>query len=239
MLLFQQHGLAAVMFACIAAPLVAAAVAFLAPKFVSPAGNRLPFLQVVRQIWREGFGLALQGVGLAALTTFASLYFSARGWGHAGWVMSFFGVGFIVTRIAFGQWPDRIGGYRVAFWSFVVEAIGQSMLWLAPNEGVALAGALVTGLGCALIYPALGVEALTRVLPANRGSAMGAFTAFLDIAYGLAGPVAGWVAGHMGYGAVFVLGAACALAGLALVQISRKASRLPPSNPTPNRAAPY
>jgi hypothetical protein len=38
--------------------------------------------------------------------------------------------------------------------------------------------AFVTGLGCALVFPALGVEALKRVLPANRGSAMGAFVAF-------------------------------------------------------------
>ncbi len=60
---------------------------------------------------------------------------------------------------------------------------------------VALGGALVTGLGCALVFPGLGVESLKRVPPANRGSAMGAFVAFLDIAYGLAGPAAGLAAG--------------------------------------------
>jgi hypothetical protein len=34
------------------------------------------------------------------------------------------------------------------------------------------------------------VVALKRMLPANRGSAMGVFVAFLDIAYGVAGPAA-------------------------------------------------
>jgi predicted MFS family arabinose efflux permease len=84
-------------------------------------------------------------------------------------------------------------------------------------EITALAGALVTGLGCALVFPALGVEALKRVLPANRGSAMGAFVAFLDIAYGFAGPAAGLIAGDFGYAAVYLLGAASALLGAALI----------------------
>jgi predicted MFS family arabinose efflux permease len=109
-----------------------------------------------------------------------------------------------------------MGGYRVAMWSLGVEAIGQAMLWFAPGESVALAGALVTGLGCALVFPALGVEALKRVPPANRGSAMGAFVAFLDIAYGISGPVAGLIAGQFGYAAVYLFGTACSLLGAML-----------------------
>ena len=76
--------------------------------------------------------------------------------------------------------------------------------------------AFVTGLGCALVFPALGVEALKRVLPANRGSAMGAFVAFLDI-YGISGPAAGIIDGQFCFAAVYLLGAACALLGGALV----------------------
>src|SRR6202035_3654938 len=101
------------------------------------------------------------------------------------------------------------------------EAIGQAMLWGAHHDLVALAGALVTGLGCPLVFPALGVEALKRVLPANRGSAMGAFVAFLDIAYGLSGPATGLIAGQFGYAAVYLFGAVCALFGAALVITAR------------------
>jgi MFS family permease len=131
--------------------------------------------------------------------------------------MTAFGIGFILVRVALGSLPDRIGGYRVALCSLVTEAVGQAMVWGAPNEITALAGALVTGLGSALVFPALGVEALKRVLPTNRGSAMGAFVAFLDIAYGLAGPAAGPIAGDFGYAAVYLLGAASALLGAALI----------------------
>lgn len=224
MALYQAWGLQAAMAACVATPLIAAAIAFRATPYSAPAGQRLPFHRVVGRIWREGLGLMLQGVGLSGLTAFASLYFAARGWGHAGLVMTAFGIGFIAMRLLLGHLPDRIGGYRVALWSMIVEAAGQAMLWAAPSEGVALAGALVTGLGCALVFPALGVEALKRVPPASRGSAMGGFVAFLDIACGIAGPAAGLVAGQFGFAAVYLLGAGCALLGAALVLASRGAT---------------
>ena len=221
MALYQTYGLEAAMVACVVAPLIAAVIAFREVSYTSPTGPRLPFSRVIGQIWREGLGLMLQGVGLSGLTAFASLYFAARNWGHAGLVMTAFGIGFIFVRAVLGSLPDKVSGYRVALWSLVVEAIGQAMLWGAPNEIVALAGAMVTGLGCALVFPALGVEALKRVLPANRGSAMGAFVAFLDIAYGLSGPAAGVIAGQFGYAAVYQFGAACALLGAALVVTAR------------------
>jgi MFS family permease len=225
MALYQQLGLQVAMATCIVAPLLAVGIAFGATSYVSPAGHRLPFYRVISQIWREGLGLMLQGVGLSGLTAFASLYFAMRGWGHAGLVMTAFGIGFILMRMVFGHLPDRIGGYRVALWSLAIEAVGQAVLWAAPYEVVALAGAFITGLGCALVFPALGVEALKRVLPANRGSAMGAFVAFLDIAYGIAGPAAGLVAGQFGYAAVYLLGAASAIVGAVLVLISRRSAR--------------
>lgn len=223
MALYQVYGLEAAMAACIAAPIVAAVIAMGAASYTTPAGTRLPFYRVIGQIWKEGIGLMLSGVGLSGLTAFASLYFAERGWMHAGLVMTAFGIGFIFMRLVFGHLPDRIGGYRVAFWSLAIEAVGQALLWAAPIEIVALAGAFVTGLGCALVFPALGVEALKRVLPANRGSAMGAFVAFLDIAYGVAGPLAGVIAGQFGYAAVYILGAAAAILGAFLALGSRSA----------------
>jgi MFS family permease len=223
MALYESYGLQAAMIACIVAPLVSAAIAFRATPYISPSGPRLPFYRVVGQIWREGLGLMLQGVGLAGLTAFASLYFAARGWGHAGLVMTAFGIGFIFVRLVLGHLPDKIGGYRVARWSLGIEAIGQVLIWSSSHELAALGGALVTGCGCALIFPALGVEALKRVLPANRGSAMGAFVAFLDIAYGVAGPAAGLVAGLFGYASVYLLGAATAVLGAVLVARVRAA----------------
>ena len=50
---------------------------------------------------------------------------------------------------------------------------------------------------------------------------MGAFVAFLDIAYGFSGPIAGVIAGQFGYAAVYMFGAASSLLGAALVLVAR------------------
>jgi MFS family permease len=78
MALYQGYGPQAVMIACTVAPLIAAVIAFRQVSYTTPAGQRLPFYRVIGQIWREGLGLMLSGVGLSGLTAFASLYFAAR-----------------------------------------------------------------------------------------------------------------------------------------------------------------
>ena len=85
MLLYQGYSLEVAMVACIVAPLTAVAIAMRETSYATPAGPRLPFHKVVGQIWREGVGLMLQGVGLSGLTAFASLYFVARHWNRRAW----------------------------------------------------------------------------------------------------------------------------------------------------------
>jgi hypothetical protein len=64
---------------------------------------------------------------------------------------------------------------------------------------------------------------------------LGAFSAFLDIAYGLAAPAAGLIAGHFGYAAVYLLGGARALLGAALVVTVGSSGRTSTSSTTTNR----
>jgi predicted MFS family arabinose efflux permease len=90
------------------------------------------------------------------------------------------------------------------------------MLWLAPEPHFALAGAALTGFGFALVFPALGVEAVGLVPPASRGAALSAYSVFLDLSLGITGPLAGYIAGEFGYGSVFLFAAVAAAAAVAL-----------------------
>ena len=95
-----------------------------------------------------------------------------------------------------------------------VEAVAQVLLWTAPSPAVAFLGAGLTGAGCSLVFPALGVEAVRRVAPENRGVALGAFSAFQDLAIGSTGPVLGSLAALLGPPVVFLVGSVAALVGV-------------------------
>jgi predicted MFS family arabinose efflux permease len=94
--------------------------------------------------------------------------------------------------------------------SFIVESAGLFVLWSATTHDVALAGAALSGCGFALVFPALGVEALKTVADQNHGAALGVFTGFLDLAMGITGPIAGFIVGKFGYSALFLYGSGAA-----------------------------
>ncbi len=211
--MFHAAGFTAVSVATALLPLVAlGAVLPLAP-VPAAGGTRLPVTDVLGRIWRPGLGLTMSGIGFAAVSTFASLDFADRGWDGAGFPLLAYGVCFVLVRIVAGNLPDRFGGATVAALSMTVEALGQILLWLAPEPTLAFVGAGLTGLGCSLVFPSLGVEAFRRIPPESQGIAIGAFAGFQDVAIGLTGPLLGGVAAAFQPASVFLIGTLAAVVG--------------------------
>jgi MFS family permease len=100
----------------------------------------------------------------------------------------------------------------------LVEAAGQALIWLAPSPMWVFAGAALTGFGYSLVYPGFGVEAVRHVPPQSRGLATGTYTAFLDLALGVANPALGLVANGGGVRRVF-LASALVILGAAAVAL--------------------
>ncbi|WP_454672750.1 MFS transporter [Achromobacter pestifer] len=225
MRLYDATGFAGMAWATVLIPLGALALVLPQRAVRAVGGVRTPFYRVLGMVLLPGLGLALTSVGFGVITAFVSLFFAERGWDGAAWMFSAFGVGFILARVFFAGLPDKLGGARVALVCVVIEAVGQWLIWSGATPAWAYGGALLTGAGYSLAFPAFGVEAVRRVPAASRGAAMGAYVAFLDVALGISGPTAGWLASAQGYGAVYAMGGACALAAVCVAVALRRPAR--------------
>lgn len=224
--LFDHFGFAATMATAAVLPCIGWVMTLWLPAVAAhPDAERPSFLSIVGRIWWHGAIVGLQGIGFAAIGAFFVLYFRDQHWSYAGLGLTAFGVGFVLVRVLFGHMPDRVGGLPVVIVSLAVELIGQILIWTAPHPGFALAGAFLTGLGCSMVFPAMGREVIRLVEPHLRGTALGGFAAFQDIAYGLTGPLAGLLADRAGYSRVYLIGAVGAAAGLAMALYLRRKQR--------------
>jgi MFS family permease len=205
--LYAGYGFRAIALATTLVPLgTLLLVAPLRP--IPPVTRARPaFTQVAGAVWMPGVGLALSSLGYGAIMTFIMLLFAQHGWGQGWLALTGFSVAFVVGRVIFGHLPDRIGGAKVALVCVLIEAAGLALIWLASGPTLALFGAVVNGFGYSLVYPGFGVEAVRRARPESRGLAMGAYTAFLDLALGVANPALGLVASVAGLRAVFLVSA--------------------------------
>src|SRR3954466_13677537 len=186
---------------------------------------------MARIVWMPGLGSAFSCIGFGTMIAFSSLYSVERSWNPVWLLFSTFAVSLTAARLFLGHLPDRRGGAKVALISVLIEATGLALIWLAPSQVFAVVGALLTGCGFALVYPGLGVEAVRRAPPQSRGLAMGAYTAFLDVALGFGRPALGLLAGSAGLPAVF-LATVRVVALAAIIAIWLLASPPPQTDPS-------
>jgi len=186
--------------------------------------QRQPFVKVLGQVTPYGMGLMLGGLGFGSISTFITLYYSYFQWQGAVLGLSVFSILFITGRLIFGNAIRRWGGLRTAIVCLTVETLGLLVLWWAESPAIALTGAGLAGFGFSLVFPALGVEAVSRVPASNKGSALGAYGLFIDLSLGITGPLIGAFAGHFGMRHIYALAMGMVFSGLVLTTTLYKRS---------------
>jgi MFS family permease len=216
----QQHfGFVAIGIVSLLLPLAALPLARLKRATTVEHGERSPFRTVATRVVPYGIGLALGSIGFGCIATFITLFYASHGWDNAALTLTVFGGVFVGVRFVLARTINRFGGYRVAMASLTVEAIGLITLCLASHAWIAITGAAIAGLGFSLVFPALGVEAVHRVPPNSRGSALGVYSVFMDVAMAVTGPLGGWIASGMGYNAIYGFAAVAAMLSIVLTLV--------------------
>jgi MFS family permease len=142
---------------------------------------------------------AAAGLGFEAVGTLAGLYPAV--WG--------------VAQLVTGAMSDRIGRKWLIATGMWVQAIGIVLVALASTYRGFAAGAVLLGLGTAMVYPTLLAAIGDVAHPSWRASAVGVYRLWRDLGYALGALIAGIVADLFGLSqAVLVVALMTFLSGL-------------------------
>lgn len=180
------------------------------------AEKPISFRKALHLVLWHGSALAAGSIGFAAISSFLALYYAAHHWSGAATALAVFGGVFVCIRFFLATQIKRRGGVIVAIISLLVEAMGLIIIGVFPSHASALLGAALTGAGFSLLFPALGVLAVNKAGPANRGAALSAYSVFLDLAIACSGFTLGPIIELSGYPAMFMTSAGCCLIGAAI-----------------------
>ena len=173
--------------------------------------------------------------GVATMSGFLLLGATHAGeLGLEAWSLAFltFGGTVVGCRLAFARLPDRVPPLRLAGLALIGCAAGSALYAAAGDLTTLFAATVVLGVGVAFLTPAVFAAIFAVVEPAERGSAAGTASAFIDLAFGLGPIVLGSVASAAGASAAFAVGAVVALAGAASVAaMPRRGLRQPRTRP--------
>jgi MFS family permease len=168
-----------------------------------------------------GLVLLASTTGMGGFFAFGKLYADSLGMDGAGPIFATLAVIVIVFRSLMPWMPDRLGARRAASTALTFNAAGMVVIGLWAEPAGFYAGTAVFAFGVCFAFPALSTLT-TLSVPANeRGAALGTFSAFLDLGFGAAPVLLGFVAQAAGFNAVFLASAMVAGSGLILLAATR------------------
>ena len=158
------------------------------------------------------------GLGLAEIGVLAAIY-------PATW-----GLGQLIT----GGLSDRVGRKLLIVWGMWIQALAIAGIAVSEGFNGFAFGALLLGVGTAMVYPTLLASIGDVAHPAWRASAVGVYRLWRDLGYAIGALLAGVTADFFGLQAAMWLTAALTL-GSGVVAAARMTETLKPR--VPDRSA--
>ena len=120
-----------------------------------------------------------------------------------------------IAQLVTGAWSDRVGRKWLIAGGMWVQAVGIGVVILASGFPGFAAGAVLLGLGTAMVYPTLLAAIGDVAHPSWRASAVGVYRLWRDLGYAVGALVAGIAADALGLaGAMWLAGGLTLLSGL-------------------------
>jgi len=171
---------------------------------------------------------AAAGIDLGQIGTLAAIYLAT--WGS--------------TQLLTGAWSDRVGRKWLIASGMWVQAVGIAVVIVSNSFWGFAAGALLLGVGTAMVYPTLLAAIGDVAHPSWRGSSVGVYRLWRDLGYAFGALLAGLAADALGLsGAMWIIGALTALSGVVVAirmsETSRRRSKTQPYDAAATRAAPW
>ena len=157
---------------------------------------------------------ATAGMDLARIGTLAALY-------PATW-----GLGQLFT----GAWSDRVGRKWLIAWGMWVQALGIVAIAVGTDFFVFATGAVLLGVGTAMVYPTLLAAIGDVAHPAWRASAVGVYRFWRDLGYAVGALLAGITADLFGLSAAIWLVAAMTFGSSLIVAFRMSETRIHSAN---------
>ena len=189
--------------------LLAAIVGISAPGPPKIRGAFPPFRRLIHPMaLRPGLMLFSGLLGYTGFLAFAVVHGERIGMENPETIFVVFGAVVITLRLAAARVPDRLGPLLTTRISLGFGVTGLLVLFAWQEPMGAYVGAAILAVAQTFLFPALFALVVDRAPDAERSQAIGSFSVFFDLAFGVGGPMIGAIADQSSLGVGFLVCAA-------------------------------
>ncbi len=143
---------------------------------------------------RPGVVMFLGLLGYTSFLAFAAVHAEEIGITNTGTVFTVFAAVVLILRIVAARLPDALGPILTTRISLSFGVAGLLILWAWREPTGVYVGAAVIAVAQTFLFPALFALVVDTAPDSERSHAIGSFSMFFDLAFGIGGPLIGIVA---------------------------------------------